>query len=205
MDETQGAAGTCRRAGSGVPPVQMTVDEMLVWLCSFWWTEGWARGAAGACRRAGSGSRRREGRRGRPAGAAGAPKGPAPPPPSEPPGPPTPATGPCPPPSTRRTANIHDAVHGGVPFVMGAGYHSLHHTAVRCNYGQYLVLMDWLHSTLRAPEGGAGDKAKPAAPPLAAATQQPARGGGQAEPPPSPRRLRQGQQPAGGGRCVKAA
>jgi hypothetical protein len=122
-----------------------------------------------------------------------------------PPGPPTPATGPCPPPSTRRTANIHDAVHGGVPFVMGAGYHSLHHTAVRCNYGQYLVLMDWLHSTLRAPEGGAGDKAKPAAPPLAAATQQPARGGGQAEPPPSPRRLRQGQQPAGGGRCVKAA
>jgi sterol desaturase/sphingolipid hydroxylase (fatty acid hydroxylase superfamily) len=46
---------------------------------------------------------------------------------------------------------------------MGAGYHAIHHTSCRHNYGQYLVLMDWLHGTLRAPEerGARGSGGEP--------------------------------------------
>jgi hypothetical protein len=35
----------------------------------------------------------------------------------------------------RRTANTHDNEHGGVPGVLGAGYHTIHHTTYKHNYG----------------------------------------------------------------------
>lgn len=50
------------------------------------------------------------------------------------------------------TANIHDCIHGKVWPVMGAGYHTIHHTTYRHNYGHYTVWMDWLFGTLREPE-----------------------------------------------------
>ncbi|RRT61544.1 hypothetical protein B296_00006343 [Ensete ventricosum] len=50
------------------------------------------------------------------------------------------------------TANIHDCVHGKVWPVMGAGYHTIHHTTYRHNYGHYTVWMDWMFGTLRDPE-----------------------------------------------------
>ncbi|XP_078431845.1 delta(7)-sterol-C5(6)-desaturase-like [Wolffia australiana] len=49
------------------------------------------------------------------------------------------------------TANIHDCIDGKVWPVMGAGYHTIHHTTYRHNYGHYTVLMDWLFGTLRNP------------------------------------------------------
>ncbi|CAA6665311.1 unnamed protein product [Spirodela intermedia] len=50
------------------------------------------------------------------------------------------------------TANIHDCVHGDVWPVMGAGYHTIHHTTYRHNYGHYTIWMDWMFGTLRYPE-----------------------------------------------------
>ncbi|XP_057522201.1 delta(7)-sterol-C5(6)-desaturase-like [Amaranthus tricolor] len=49
------------------------------------------------------------------------------------------------------TANIHDCIHGKVWPVMGAGYHTIHHTTYRHNYGHYTLLMDWIFGTLRDP------------------------------------------------------
>lgn len=49
------------------------------------------------------------------------------------------------------TANIHDCIHGNVWPVMGAGYHTIHHTTYRHNYGHYTLLMDWIFGTLRDP------------------------------------------------------
>lgn len=49
------------------------------------------------------------------------------------------------------TANIHDCIHGKIWPVMGAGYHSVHHTTYRHNYGHYTVWMDWMFGTLRHP------------------------------------------------------
>jgi lathosterol oxidase len=50
------------------------------------------------------------------------------------------------------TSNIHDCIHGKVWPVMGAGYHTIHHTTYRHNYGHYTVWMDWMFGTLREPE-----------------------------------------------------
>ena len=36
--------------------------------------------------------------------------------------------------------------------IMGAGYHSIHHTTYQHNYGHYFVYMDWLFGTLEWPE-----------------------------------------------------
>lgn len=50
------------------------------------------------------------------------------------------------------TANIHDCIHGRVWPVMGAGYHTIHHTTYRHNYGHYTIWMDWFFGTLRDPQ-----------------------------------------------------
>ncbi|AQK90187.1 delta-7-sterol-C5 [Zea mays] len=50
------------------------------------------------------------------------------------------------------TTNIHDCIHGKVWPVMGAGYHTIHHTTYRHNYGHYTVWMDWMFGTLREPD-----------------------------------------------------
>ncbi|CAI0450969.1 unnamed protein product [Linum tenue] len=50
------------------------------------------------------------------------------------------------------TANIHDCIHGKLWPVMGAGYHTIHHTTYRHNYGHYTIWMDWMLGTLCEPE-----------------------------------------------------
>ncbi|XP_068641720.1 delta(7)-sterol-C5(6)-desaturase-like isoform X1 [Aristolochia californica] len=50
------------------------------------------------------------------------------------------------------TTNIHDCIHGKAWPIMGAGYHTIHHTTYRHNYGHYTVWMDWMFGTLREPE-----------------------------------------------------
>lgn len=50
------------------------------------------------------------------------------------------------------TTNIHDNLHGNLLPVMGAGWHTIHHTTYRHNYGHYFVIMDWLFGTLISPE-----------------------------------------------------
>ncbi|KAM0885503.1 hypothetical protein ACQ4PT_030293 [Festuca glaucescens] len=50
------------------------------------------------------------------------------------------------------SANIHDCIHGKIWPVMGAGYHTIHHTTYQHNYGHYTIWMDWLFGTLRQPE-----------------------------------------------------
>mmetsp|Transcript_18698 Transcript_18698/g.33360 ORF Transcript_18698/g.33360 Transcript_18698/m.33360 type:complete len:352 (-) Transcript_18698:116-1171(-) len=49
------------------------------------------------------------------------------------------------------TTNIHDCVHGACEPIMGAGYHLLHHTNYKTNYGHYFVYMDWLFNSLEPP------------------------------------------------------
>ncbi len=45
--------------------------------------------------------------------------------------------------------------------VMGAGYHTIHHTTYRHNYGHYFVYMDWLFGSLVSPaEFAAGQEAR---------------------------------------------
>ncbi|KAK1440614.1 hypothetical protein QVD17_06443 [Tagetes erecta] len=48
-------------------------------------------------------------------------------------------------------ANIHDCIHGKLWPIMGAGYHTIHHTKYRYNYGHYTIWMDWMFGTLRDP------------------------------------------------------
>lgn len=50
------------------------------------------------------------------------------------------------------TTNIHDCIHAKIAPVMGAGYHTLHHTVYNKNYGHYFTYMDKLHNTLLTPE-----------------------------------------------------
>ncbi|CAK8533206.1 unnamed protein product [Lathyrus sativus] len=54
------------------------------------------------------------------------------------------------------TANIHDCIHGKLWPIMGAGYHTIHHTTYRHNYGHYTIWMDWMFGTLRDPEDEQG-------------------------------------------------
>ncbi|KAF7134736.1 hypothetical protein RHSIM_Rhsim08G0083200 [Rhododendron simsii] len=42
------------------------------------------------------------------------------------------------------TANIHDCIHAKLWPVMGAGYHTIHHTTYRHNYGHFTIWMDWM-------------------------------------------------------------
>ncbi|KAL3527034.1 hypothetical protein ACH5RR_011690 [Cinchona calisaya] len=51
-----------------------------------------------------------------------------------------------------RTANIHDCINGKIWPVMGAGYHTIHHTTYRHNYGHYTIWMDWMFGTLHNPD-----------------------------------------------------
>lgn len=51
------------------------------------------------------------------------------------------------------TALIHDTIDDRIFPIMGAGYHTVHHTTYRHNYGHYTILMDWVFGTLRDPEG----------------------------------------------------
>ncbi|KAK2077821.1 hypothetical protein QBZ16_004669 [Prototheca wickerhamii] len=50
------------------------------------------------------------------------------------------------------TNNIHDNIHGKVDPVMGARYHTIHHTMYNKNYGHYFTFVDRLHGTLLTPE-----------------------------------------------------
>lgn len=50
------------------------------------------------------------------------------------------------------TTNIHDNIDGKTPPVMGAKYHTIHHTTYKHNYGHYFTYMDALHGTLLTPE-----------------------------------------------------
>ena len=50
------------------------------------------------------------------------------------------------------TTNIHDTLHANLLPVMGAGWHTIHHTTYKHNYGHYFVIMDWLFGTLISPE-----------------------------------------------------
>jgi Delta7-sterol 5-desaturase len=50
------------------------------------------------------------------------------------------------------TANIHDNINGNLLPIMGAGWHTIHHTSYKQNYGHYFVIMDWLFDTLISPE-----------------------------------------------------
>ncbi|KAK9105806.1 hypothetical protein Scep_022650 [Stephania cephalantha] len=49
------------------------------------------------------------------------------------------------------TANIHDCIDGKIWPIMGAAYHTIHHTTYRHNYGHYTIWMDWMFGTLRDP------------------------------------------------------
>jgi lathosterol oxidase len=49
------------------------------------------------------------------------------------------------------TTNIHDCIDGNVWGIMGAGFHTIHHTTYKHNYGHYTVFFDWLFGTLRDP------------------------------------------------------
>ncbi len=42
---------------------------------------------------------------------------------------------------------------------MGAGYHTIHHTTYKHNYGHYLVYMDWLFGSLVSPDEYAAELA----------------------------------------------
>lgn len=47
--------------------------------------------------------------------------------------------------------NIHDAVWGDSEPIMGAKYHTVHHTHFVYNYGQFFVFCDWFWGTLNVP------------------------------------------------------
>ncbi len=36
--------------------------------------------------------------------------------------------------------------------IMGAGYHTIHHTTYQHNYGHYFIFMDYLFGTLKVPD-----------------------------------------------------
>jgi len=50
------------------------------------------------------------------------------------------------------TTNIHDCIHGKVFPIMGAGYHTIHHTIYKVNYGHYFTFFDALYNTCVTPE-----------------------------------------------------
>eukprot|EP00793_Prasinoderma_coloniale_P001765 PRCOL_00003571-RA len=50
------------------------------------------------------------------------------------------------------TTSIHDCVVVDAWPIMGASYHTIHHTTYKHNYGHYTVLFDWLFGTLKVPD-----------------------------------------------------
>jgi lathosterol oxidase len=50
------------------------------------------------------------------------------------------------------TTNIHDCLHGAIAPIMGAGFHTIHHTTYRHNYGHYTTYFDALFGSLISPE-----------------------------------------------------
>lgn len=50
------------------------------------------------------------------------------------------------------TTNIHDTVVGRTEPLMGAAYHTIHHTTYKHNYGQYFIFWDWVFGTLEVPD-----------------------------------------------------
>lgn len=50
------------------------------------------------------------------------------------------------------TTSIHDCIEVECQPIMGAGYHTIHHTTYRHNYGQFFTYMDGLFGTLQYPE-----------------------------------------------------
>jgi len=42
--------------------------------------------------------------------------------------------------------------------IMGAGYHSIHHTSYKHNYGHYTIFMDQVFGTMLTPEDEEEDK-----------------------------------------------
>lgn len=50
------------------------------------------------------------------------------------------------------TTNIHDNIHAKIAPVMGAGYHTIHHTLYNYNYGHYFTFVDRFFGTLITPE-----------------------------------------------------
>ncbi|KAJ4831873.1 hypothetical protein Tsubulata_046980 [Turnera subulata] len=58
------------------------------------------------------------------------------------------------------TANIHDCIHGKLWPIMGAGYHTIHHTTYKHNYGHYTIWMDRMFGTLRDPVDESSEKMK---------------------------------------------
>jgi len=58
------------------------------------------------------------------------------------------------------TANIHDALDGRAAPIMGAGFHAIHHTTYKHNYGQYFTYADAAHGTLVTPAEYAAGKVR---------------------------------------------
>jgi len=58
------------------------------------------------------------------------------------------------------TTNIHDCLHGRTWPIMGAGYHAIHHTTYKHNYGHYFIFCDWAFGSLETPEEHAALAAK---------------------------------------------
>lgn len=57
------------------------------------------------------------------------------------------------------TASIHDCLDAGMAPIMGAGFHTIHHTTYRHNYGHYFTYMDKAFGSLVTPaeyEAGVG-------------------------------------------------
>mmetsp|Transcript_28494 Transcript_28494/g.39244 ORF Transcript_28494/g.39244 Transcript_28494/m.39244 type:complete len:325 (+) Transcript_28494:23-997(+) len=48
--------------------------------------------------------------------------------------------------------NIHDAVWGDSEPIMGAKYHTVHHTHYHYNFGQFFIFCDYFFGTLKVPE-----------------------------------------------------
>uniref|UniRef100_A0A6U4LI48 Fatty acid hydroxylase domain-containing protein n=2 Tax=Phaeomonas parva TaxID=124430 RepID=A0A6U4LI48_9STRA len=48
--------------------------------------------------------------------------------------------------------NIHDAIDGDTEPIMGAKYHTIHHTHFSCNYGQIFTFCDQFWGTLKTRE-----------------------------------------------------
>ena len=53
---------------------------------------------------------------------------------------------------------IHDTMDTELGWVMGARYHTVHHTHYMYNFGQVFTFADWWWGTLREPDGKTTDK-----------------------------------------------
>ena len=50
------------------------------------------------------------------------------------------------------TTNIHDCLDGKCEPIMGAAYHTIHHTSYKFNYGHYFIYVDQILGTLKVPK-----------------------------------------------------